>query len=202
MSGMRPIQMTLFLRSLRARGKTLSKIADELFIGRSHLSQVVNGRRSGGHTWRKLKKVLTVDELKLLETCSTWKPQPTREPLCQCGKPRELHRPYCSACTSARNREYRAKHPIQGEARLKANARSYLHTYIRRGKIIKGPCADCGSENAEAHHSDYSKPLDVVWLCRKCHMARHGITHVCKPRSKWHLDISMEHETKEVANGR
>lgn len=23
------------------------------------------------------------------------------------------------------------------------------------------------------HHPDYSKPLEVVWMCRPCHLAEH-----------------------------
>jgi hypothetical protein len=35
------------------------------------------------------------------------------------------------------------------------------------------PCEVCGALSAEAHHKDYSRPLDVVWLCRKHHMELH-----------------------------
>lgn len=35
------------------------------------------------------------------------------------------------------------------------------------------PCSVCGATRGEAHHDDYSKPLDVVWLCRTHHWARH-----------------------------
>lgn len=31
----------------------------------------------------------------------------------------------------------------------------------------------CGSRNAQAHHDDYSRPLDVTWLCPSCHAAEH-----------------------------
>jgi hypothetical protein len=35
------------------------------------------------------------------------------------------------------------------------------------------PCAHCGAEPAEKHHPDYNKPLEVVWLCRRCHQRLH-----------------------------
>jgi ribosomal protein S27AE len=42
---------------------------------------------------------------------------------------------------------------------------------LKTGKLIKlDECERCGSEGSlEAHHEDYSKPLDVEWLCTKCH---------------------------------
>jgi len=61
-------------------------------------------------------------------------------------------------------------HPI---ARKKANARAYLHEYIKRGKITKGVCEVCGKP-AEAHHDNYDKPLEVRWFCREHHLELHG----------------------------
>jgi hypothetical protein len=37
---------------------------------------------------------------------------------------------------------------------------------------MKEPCVACDSEKSEMHHEDYSKPLEVWWLCRKHHMRR------------------------------
>lgn len=37
------------------------------------------------------------------------------------------------------------------------------------GKLIQRPCYLCGNEKSEAHHPDYDKPLEVVWVCRKHH---------------------------------
>jgi hypothetical protein len=44
---------------------------------------------------------------------------------------------------------------------------------IKTGKLVRLPCFVCGSEKVEAHHPDYSAPLDVVWLCRQHHMEIH-----------------------------
>lgn len=52
--------------------------------------------------------------------------------------------------------------------RIKINARHKAKIALRSGIIIKLPCY-CGEIKAEMHHNDYSKPLEVIWLCRKCH---------------------------------
>lgn len=46
---------------------------------------------------------------------------------------------------------------------------------VRKGILVKQPCVDCGSPVTVAHHEDYSKPLDVIWLCQKHHLQRHRI---------------------------
>jgi hypothetical protein len=43
-----------------------------------------------------------------------------------------------------------------------------------RGELIKpNQCENClvvmDINKIQAHHKDYSKPLEVQWLCRKCH---------------------------------
>lgn len=58
------------------------------------------------------------------------------------------------------------------EGRVKHNARVLLHYYIRKGTIVKPDCcSECGGTQPriEAHHEDYSKPLEVIWLCSPCH---------------------------------
>lgn len=44
---------------------------------------------------------------------------------------------------------------------------------IRRGYLRKKPCLRCGSLRSVAHHENYDKMLDVMWLCQPCHKARH-----------------------------
>jgi hypothetical protein len=43
----------------------------------------------------------------------------------------------------------------------------------QQGKLQAKPCEVCGNERADAHHDDYSRPLDVMWLCRLHHAERH-----------------------------
>ena len=99
--------------------------------------------------------------------------------ICHCGKPVRHAGPRagydqrdCLDCHAESMRVWRKTHPLEGLARLKMNARAYLHTYIKRGKVQRGPCEVCGGK-AEAHHTDYSKPLDVRWLCRDHHPDEH-----------------------------
>ena len=53
----------------------------------------------------------------------------------------------------------------------RVRAREIVSTAIRRGKIVRGEfCEICGRTiKVQAHHEDYSKPLEIVWLCSKCH---------------------------------
>lgn len=80
---------------------------------------------------------------------------------------------YCKGCHAANMRAKRPRHSeLTTEQRKKANCRSYVNVYIRRGKITKQPCEKCGKK-AEMHHEDYDKPLEVVWLCREHHLEHH-----------------------------
>ena len=77
-------------------------------------------------------------------------------------------RPERKAQQSARVRRMRENRPERERARyLTSNA-------IRDGRLVRQPCEVCGATEVEAHHDDYSKPLDVRWLCFTCHRAHHG----------------------------
>lgn len=54
----------------------------------------------------------------------------------------------------------------------KIKAQHLVQTHVRRGKIIKPTiCSicNCESKRIEGHHHDYSKPLEVIWVCNRCH---------------------------------
>lgn len=44
---------------------------------------------------------------------------------------------------------------------------------LRDGILVKKPCEVCGDSYVEAHHCDYDKPLEVMFLCPKHHQAWH-----------------------------
>jgi len=56
---------------------------------------------------------------------------------------------------------------------VKKMAQQAVHIAIRSKKLIRKPCAVCGNLKVDAHHPDYSRPLEVIWLCRKHHIEIH-----------------------------
>lgn len=55
----------------------------------------------------------------------------------------------------------------------KWSARAKVRYAVKVGKLEKLACAVCGDIKSSAHHEDYSKPLEVVWLCGQHHRERH-----------------------------
>ena len=103
----------------------------------------------------------------------------------ECTKARVRHR----ARNDPKVREYdrqRAKTPQRKahirettmQWRTKNEAGYKAHTAvsnaIRDGRLIKEPCLFCDAHEVHAHHRDYAKPLEVVWLCPKCHHRLHA----------------------------
>lgn len=56
-------------------------------------------------------------------------------------------------------KEQRKKYPERYKARTAVN------NAVRDGRLIKLPCCVCGNIKSTAHHEDYAKPLEVVWVC-------------------------------------
>ena len=59
------------------------------------------------------------------------------------------------------------------EDKRRSVAHSAVARAIRNGLLVRMPCVKCGEIKSVAHHEDYDKPLEVVWLCQPCHKQRH-----------------------------
>ena len=62
--------------------------------------------------------------------------------------------------------KWKRKYPEKAEAYRK------LYQALLRKELIKESCF-CGNIKVDGHHPDYSKPIDVIWLCRKHHVELH-----------------------------
>lgn len=119
------------------------------------------------------------------------------------------HATICKECHKARMRALRRTNPeVQRrdrdraktppvKARLRENtirwrkenpmaykAHTAVSNAVRDGKLTKLPCEFCGDTRVHAHHKDYSKPLDVIWLCPKCHHRLHAAFPELEGRQK------------------
>lgn len=134
--------------------------------------------------------------LKKCFKCKTVKPL---EEFYKHSKMADGHLNKCKQCTKNdvgnhrlnnldRIRQYdreRAKRPERLKSNVEINRawraedqrRQAAHSAVRRaivkGILVRQPCIRCGSEKSVAHHEDYDKKLDVMWLCTPCHKQRH-----------------------------
>ena len=83
-----------------------------------------------------------------------------------------------SEAAKLRKRRWSASHyPSERD-----KARRLVRSAIESGALVRKSCCEsCGAERkrsdgvtaVQAHHDDYSKPLEVRWLCSACHTAWH-----------------------------
>jgi hypothetical protein len=107
-----------------------------------------------------------------------------------CGKQTiNSHRVYCSAECKIKantkkkddyyyellklNEVYQLSTIKNSTQKYKLYAYRTIQKYMKEGKIKRMPCIVCGNIKGEAHHTDYTKPLIVYWLCRTHHVIVH-----------------------------
>lgn len=87
-------------------------------------------------------------------------------------KRRERNRLYCRE-----KRQMLARYVSEWRKRnrQKANAHGRVNKAVKAGTLIKMPCEKCGNLSVHGHHDDYTKPLEVRWLCPKHHGELHRV---------------------------
>lgn len=55
--------------------------------------------------------------------------------------------------------------------RYSAVTKATRHGLLKKASEVN--CERCGKQSTHRHHEDYSKPLEVVYLCSRCHKQRH-----------------------------
>ena len=78
-------------------------------------------------------------------------------------------------------RLYNERYPEKNRANKK------VYKAIHCGKLVKpSTCSKCFvvSDSLEAHHEDYSKPLDIVWVCKACHVEADKLRRLKDPSNR------------------
>lgn len=84
---------------------------------------------------------------------------------------REKNRDKFRAYNRVYNKNWRKENGYAAEMRSrlkypeKEKARRLLQSAVRSGKIKREHCEVCDDPRSQAHHEDYTKPLQVKWLC-------------------------------------
>jgi hypothetical protein len=71
----------------------------------------------------------------------------------------------------AEQMRFYAKDPVLA---VRHKARRKVRHEMQMGRMVRQPCEICGEVLSQAHHDDYSKPLEVRWLCRLHHREHHA----------------------------
>ena len=90
----------------------------------------------------------------------------------------------CKACHYEATKARRQANPEQERKRRdryrknnpeKVAAKNAVQRAVLAGELVKPPhCERCDEPRVQGHHPDYSKPLEVIWLCQRCHAEEHA----------------------------
>ena len=117
------------------------------------------------------------------ERVAQWKEERYRICL-DCGKKKlrimfDGESKYCKRCVTTskrgakkRRREYQKEY-ARGPGSKLWSAKQVVYHLKKMGILKQQPCEKCGSEKSQAHHKDYNRPWEVMWLCGLHHREWH-----------------------------
>lgn len=179
--------------SMYGSGKTAAQIAAILGLDKDNVSRSL---RNAGVKMRKNSDYLTIiTKNAITEARSKYEAgASTRELATEYGVcPGHM----CSLLAASgpmrpdRYGVYGEHHDPRSYSYVDRKMRSVVRKAIADGTLTPEPCNTCGRQGKAkdgrsivvAHHCDYNKPLEVVWLCCKCHTKWH-MTHEAIPLNK------------------
>lgn len=82
---------------------------------------------------------------------------------------------YCRGKINAAHYIHSKRNITKEKNILKYYVRYYIMNLIKSDKIIRPKqCSACNIFcTPDAHHEDYNKPYEIMWLCRTCHSKLH-----------------------------
>lgn len=82
---------------------------------------------------------------------------------------------WCKECDE-HYQELKREYDKNGHYTFKQRVRALTRSYIKAGILVRQPCEVCGAtKKIEAHHDDYTKPMDIRWLCKQHHDEFHSL---------------------------
>jgi hypothetical protein len=91
----------------------------------------------------------------------------------------------CRKNNAEKQRRFRERMKANGYKAILVWAKTAATVPTRTDIHIALHCQICGkSGELEGHHADYSKPLEIIWVCKNCH------SHI-------HSDIVSKNEIRE-----
>jgi hypothetical protein len=112
---------------------------------------------------------------KLCDTCQVEHRRESRRLWYLKNRDTDAYKAYRLAVTRRHQAKKGRSAPASPEKR---RPRDVVYRALKDGRLTKGPCErgpDGCSGKIHAHHDDYSKPLEVRWLCQKHHGEEHRV---------------------------
>jgi hypothetical protein len=79
---------------------------------------------------------------------------------------------------------YEAAKRYRAKNKSRVLAWNILNEAVKNKSIKKEACSICGDKKVVAHHEDYSKPLDIIWLCHDHHNKLHRSRSTWRPHKR------------------
>lgn len=123
-----------------------------------------------------------------------------RGPCQECGRPAQnwhdvtvIGRSQNGTCLACLKDAVRRSQAADSEFPMKRRCRAMTSALQRLGEVAAGPCEDCGKQQAENHHSDYTNPRLFIRLCRRCHALRRArpLSGLMSVMTEWRYGCSL-----------